>query len=100
MRWINLEVKSGSLCSFKHILVHKLRGTTTGILKKLLKVITSSFQAERPALEDILGNSLYCLLAVSFGKSFHTLHQRVDRVRFFLENPDYVQLPKKRSQGG
>ena len=31
-------------------------------------------QPERPALEDILSNSSDCLVAVSFGETFHTLH--------------------------
>ena len=39
-----------------------------------------------------LGNSPDCLLAVSFGKTFHTLHQRVDQVRFFIENHDFISV--------
>ena len=43
-------------------------------------------QEERRSLEGIHASSPNCLLAVSFGETFPTLHQRVDRVRFFLEN--------------
>ena len=34
-----------------------------------------SIQAEHRALEDVLANSTDCLLAVSFGETFHRLHQ-------------------------
>ena len=52
----------------------------------------SHLQAERRALEDILANSTDGLLAVSFGKTFHTLYQWVYRVRFFLENHDFFPI--------
>ena len=55
-------------------------------------MVTSSLQAERRALEDILSNSTECLMAVSFGETFHTLHQRVDQVRFFHEEPDLFSV--------
>ena len=55
----------------------------------MLKMVTSSLQAERRAFDDILADSTDCLLAVSFGEIFHRLHQWVYRVRFFLENHDF-----------
>ena len=55
----------------------------------MLKRVTCSLQADRRALEDILASSPDCLLAVSFDETSHTLHKRVDRVRVFLEKPDF-----------
>ena len=45
-------------------------GTTTGVLQKVLKMVTSCLQAERRSLEDILANSLDCMLAVAFRCNF------------------------------
>ena len=70
-----LKVMRGNLGIFiKHILVSKQSGTTTGVLQKVLKMVTSSLQAERRALEDILVNTPDCLFAISFGETFHPLH--------------------------
>ena len=52
----------------------------------------TSRQAERRALEDIFGNPTDFISAVSFGETFHTLHQWVYRVRFFLENHDFISV--------
>ena len=43
----------GKFKFFKHILVSKQKGKITGVLQKLLKMVTYSLQAERRALEDI-----------------------------------------------
>ena len=51
-------------------------------------------QAECRALEDILANSPDCLSAVSFGETFHTLQQWVDRVMFSLGNLILHSRPK------
>ena len=52
----------GEIQFFLHILVSKQRGTITGVLQKVLKMVTFSLQAERRALEDILANSTDCLV--------------------------------------
>ena len=51
---------------------------TTGVIKKVLEMATSSLQAERPTLEDIRANFPNCLLAVSFGETCQTLQLRDD----------------------
>ena len=69
----NFESNKGNFKSFKHILVYKLKETTTGVLKKVLKMVTSRIQTERRALENILSNSPDCLLAVAFRRNFSVI---------------------------
>ena len=59
----------------------------------VLEIVTSSLQAERRAFEDILANSIDCLLAVSFTETFQTLHQWVYRVRFSLKIMIFFPYP-------
>ena len=44
------------------------------------------------ALDNILANSIDCLLGVSFGETFLILHQWVYRVKIFLEIHDFFSV--------
>ena len=89
-----MKVLKGNLSFFKYVSLktkgNNYRCPTQGAENYHL-------QAEGRALEDILANSPDCLLAVFFSDTFLPLHQRVDPVRFFLEDHDFAQPPKNRS---
>ena len=78
----HLKIKSGNF-SFLTYISLQTKGNNYRCLTKGAE--NGHLQAERRALEDILVNTPDCLFAISFGETFHTLHQSLSS-SVFLEN--------------
>ena len=69
-----MKVKSGNSKFFSTFI--RLKSNENNYRCQTNGAENGNLQAERCAAEDILANSPDCLLAVSFGETFHTLQQR------------------------